>query len=67
MFQRLRRHSASPRSAKSTHCTRLLNTRRERTALLHKENVVMTANNQVMVDRPSRSSTKRSACSVLTV
>lgn len=58
-FLRQRRPTASPRSAKSTPCIRSHNTRRGKIAWLLRESVVMTGNSQVMVVRPSLSSTKR--------
>lgn len=58
-FLRRRRRTARARSAGSTPCIRLPNTRRGRTALLPRASGVMIANNQDMVARQSLCSTKR--------
>ena len=58
-FLRQRRPTARARSAKSTPCIRSHSTRRERIALLFRENGVMIASNQVMEGRQSLFSTRR--------
>jgi hypothetical protein len=65
-FRRQGRRTARTRSARSTPCTKSLNTRREKTASLPRESVVMTGSSQDMVVRPSLFSTRR-YCNIVVV